>query len=146
MKYTFTLWKSGVTEKFIRRAFSEIAQLDLGEWVKISDNRHFDFFGLEFKAWGNEVHIKVEEPKYECVIKEGFNKEVYVDEWRSEKREVRLEYGIAHQTNWWEVFRTGKHATSLNFVEYLRAVYDSIKDKAAIEKMMGDLRNLYGSI
>lgn len=132
VSYQFAMTRLGVSEAFIRQAFSALTELDLDEF------RYIPQLCLELKAWGNEVHIKIREDwlaeeekyslddedySYQCVIKEGIKGRVYVDEWREEEREVTLEYGARHKTHWWEVYRTGKWIRSARFVDYLKLLY-----------------------
>lgn len=141
-KYRWRMWRLKASEQYIRQAFSSLACTGEGDWLEIP----LDGEILAFNAWGNQVHIKVMVPTmqvvnvdtkmkvvsvskcepnvaYECVIKEGNDGEVYVDEWRGEKRDVLLEFGAVHSTNWWEVFRTGSHVQNLDFLKYLRILY-----------------------
>lgn len=121
------LWK--LSDSYIREAFSYLCQLDTEDFVQAGP--------FLFKGWGNELHIKyyrqpVDQlltpdfkgsPFYECVIKEGIENRVYVDEWRAQVREVQLEFGYRHKSHWWEVYRSGRHVTSPTFVHYLKQLY-----------------------
>jgi hypothetical protein len=132
--YALTMRTLGASEQYIREAFSYLAQLDIDEFV--------DAGRLKIKCWGNEVHIVHHIPvsvspeshiqgdflyvtplKYECVITENWNRQLIVHEWRDVQREVSLEYGSKHKTNWYEVFRSGRHVQNLTFVKYLRELY-----------------------
>lgn len=144
--YRLTMWRLGISEEYIRTAFSALTEMDLDEFKKIEGR------DIELKAWGNEVHIRrlgthwapgaeIYQGKrgilYECVIKEGIRKDVYVDEWRKETREVTLEYGAKHQTHWWEVYRTGRWIRSTRFVDYLKILYGEKIHAVQVAKAAG---------
>lgn len=123
LKYRWAMWRKAASEQYIREAFSYLTELDLDDFVLIPEH------GIELKAWGNEVHIKVRNLSfangysYQCVIKEGIGRCVYVDEWRKKTREVILEFGSKHETHWWNVYRTGCFITSTRFIDYLKILY-----------------------
>lgn len=112
--YLLRLRIAGFSERDIAEAFNYLSQMDCGEFVG------FQQYGLEVKAWGNEVHLKLGDKK-QFVLKQGMSqkRQIYVDEWREEKRAVQLEYGAVHMTNWWEVFRSGSFCTSFLFIGVL---------------------------
>lgn len=120
LTYQYGMWKLGVSEAYIRESFSALCELDVDEFKEVPHTHR-----IEFKAWGNEVHIKAQ--GYECVIKEGIGGCIYVDEWRTETRMVKMEFGSEHETHWHEVYRTGKHIESARFVHYLRLLYGAPK-------------------
>lgn len=130
------MWRKSASEQYIREAFSYLTELDLDDFVFIPQ------LGVELKAWGNEVHIKVrrrkpvlsssddgqhwltdEDYSYQCVIKEGIGRCVYVDEWRAETRNVTLEFNSVHSTHWWNVYRTGCFIKSTRFIDHLKTLY-----------------------
>lgn len=130
--YRIESWRLNFDEAYVRAAFSELAQVDTGEFMRVPGT------AIWFKGWGNEVHVlELTEPvevlahtqagspnrKYEFVMKEGLGRRIYVDEWREATRTVMLEYGAKHVTNWWEVYRSGRWIRSTKFIPYLKLLY-----------------------
>lgn len=129
VRFHFRLWRLGSSERYIRRAFSYLAQLDMDDWYKTND-------GLRIKAAGVEVHIidekKSADPKhptllrvkkYEFVLFQDHNFDLVVHEWRDQTRPIAMEIGPAHETHWWEIFRSGCRVDNLKFLPYLTKLY-----------------------
>ncbi len=121
LDYRYTSWKFGVAEDYVRSAFNGLVELDVDEYKTVP------IHGFEFTAVGNQVHIRDKRLGYECLIKETVNKDIVVDEWQEETREVQLELGAIHKTNWHEVFRSGKLIRNAVFMQYLKILYGERK-------------------
>lgn len=131
--YFLRMRRFGLSERYVREAFSYLVDLDIGELAVVEG--YAGIGRLKLKAWGNEVHIlheneDADEPGkwnrvYEVIIGE-YDGRLYASEWRAVNRIVTMEYGSKIETHWWVFFRTGRvvdpQSTS-RLCYYLRMIY-----------------------
>jgi hypothetical protein len=174
LRYRLQLLRAGVSDKYIRRAFSYLVQLGIEDYVAGELATADGAIGLRIvRAAGLELHVVDEIPVFEVVASEfvpgdqawivpklpgdapqkmrriyefvlfqDHTGQLVVHERRDSKRWIQAswnEFSKGGMTDWWEVFRSGRRAESLRFVEYLKRLYgDGPKpgDDAHAEPMM----------
>lgn len=147
LRYRWQLLRLGVSESYIREAFSYLAQLNVSDRVAREKGVKLRLV----RAMGLEVHVQEErlifEAKacgeswgkvYEFVLFQDHNGQLVVHEWREETRVLDMgwnEFSRKHETHWWEVFRSGSFIHSTRFVEYLKKLYGTGPD-AELQRLM----------
>lgn len=128
-----------IDEAYIRQAFQYLCELGISELKEVEGFP--DKGRLMMFAHGNMLHLKHEvftapadvpeqEPTwnrlYEAVLNENGQGQLYLHVWSDIQREVKMEHGLIHKTNWHEHFRTGRTVDfkeTHRFLWYLRKLY-----------------------
>lgn len=130
--YRWGMWRAGASESYIRKAYSTLAQMDIGqdcggptpnpfynggnEWISVPGGE------ISFAAAGNIVQIK-DGPNFHITISENKDGEVYVHELRSMARGFKPNQELDTYSKWWEVYRSGHFIHSDKFIKYLKILY-----------------------
>lgn len=135
LRYRAQLFRLGVSDAYIRQAFSYLVQLGIENYVAgKTEGGANEEPGLRIvRAAGLELHVREESVGvpanvliYEFVLFQDHTGQLVVHERRDAKRWVQAswnEFSKGGTTNWWEVFRSGRRAESVRFVEYLKRLY-----------------------
>lgn len=135
LRYRTRLLRLGVSDAYIRQAFSFLVQLGIEDYVAgKTEGAPNDLAGLRIvRAAGLELHVQehtIGVPAnvlvYEFVLFQDHTGQLVVHERRDAKRWVHTqwnEFSKCGMTTWWEVFRSGRYAENVRFVSYLKRLY-----------------------
>jgi len=108
----------GVPTKYLWRAFSYLASLDMDEPMVTGE--------IGVYGCGYFVEIKDAVTGAHFTIQQTGNGKLQAYEWREKKNAVGMEYGALVNTNWWEIYNTGKRidVRGVNrLLSYLKMLY-----------------------
>lgn len=163
VRFKVKLRKLGVSEKYIREAFSYLAQLDLKDFVPAGRLMFYgagNFVHVKRPGWsiefipnpnihGNQVYllpevkgkfesptdaVKIANQGYEFTITDNDKGQIIVHRWAPDTVHINVQ-GYDFKNNWEEVYRTGRLVKDVAFVEYLKELYG---DGITKPKVSGD--------
>jgi hypothetical protein len=101
IKFKRMMREHGLSEKYLWRAFTYLASLDMNDPMHAGD--------LEVYGCGMYLELKDSSRQFHATIQQVRRRQLVVQLWRPHKREVQLDLGVVSDTNWWEVYRSGRN-------------------------------------
>jgi len=100
-KFKLTVMLHRIPEKYLWEAFAHLAGLDMTEKMRTDS-------GMEVQGCGYFLDIHDTKSGAHFVLSQTDKATMFIQEYRTIQREVKMEFGSIHKTNWWEIYRTGR--------------------------------------